>query len=348
MVKFTGKPVKPRDSRDVYAFLLILIVGLAGLFVLFEMHLISSLVLLVGLIILLFIIYTKSPPFIIEVKEYERAIVFRMGKALEKIYDPGWHFLIPFIDEPIIVDMRTRTIDVPRQKVVTKDEIEVTIDAIIYYRVVDIKKAVLGVRDYSEAAVSVTYAHLRDIVGKMTLNELLSNVDKVNKLLKKEISEIAKEWGIEVDHVEIKEVRIPDEVLEAMHKKKAAEELKKAAEQEALAEAIKIDAVREAAGKLNEPALQFLYLEALKKVAEGRSSKILFPVELSKMAEKIAGVTGKDHKSVEKDLRKQFEEFVKKEEEKARKELEEFSKSSKHVKEFLKKKPKSPRKSRKR
>ena len=348
MVKFKGEPIEPRETKDVYGFFIILIVGIVALIILWAMGTISNLIFLIGLLLLLALVYVKSPPFIIEVKAYEKAVIFRMGK-LKGIYGPGWHFLVPFIDEPVIVDLRVRTIDVPKQEVITKDEIEVTIDAIIYYRVVDVKRAIVEVRDYKEAAVSVVYAHLRDVVGKLLLSELLSNIDKVNKLIEKEIKSVAGEWGISVDRVEIKEVKIPDKVIKAMHEKKAAAELKKAAEQQALAEAIKIDAVREAAGKLNEPALQFLYLEALKKVAEGKSSKILFPVELSKMAERIAGVTGKNYKTVESDLRRELQRFLKEESKRVKgaekelergmeKEVKELPRSKKHVKEFLKKK----------
>ncbi len=331
-MKFTKKrAAKPQDRRDVYVFLTIVLVAILAILGLFYFNVIHELGLLLGLLLVLGYLYFSLPPFIIEVKEYEEAIVFRMGKYIGSL-GPGLHFLAPAIDEAVIVDKRVRTIDVPKQKVVTRDEIELTIDAIIYYKVVDPKKAVIDVRDYKEAAVSATYAHIRDIIGKMSLSEVLSNIDKINKLVSQGLKKMTDEWGVSVDKVEIKEVYLPDEVIGAMHKKKAAEELKKAAEQEALANAIKIDAVREAAGKLNEPALQFLYLEALKKVAEGKSSKILFPVELSKMAERIAGVTGKDYRSIERDLRREFKSFVKEEEKKL-----EFGSSGKHVKEFLKK-----------
>ncbi len=335
-MRFTKRQVKkPVDRRDVYIFLFILIIGFFVLLGLFYLTLIGNLGFLIGLLVLLGILYFITPPFIVEVKEYERAVVFRLGRFV-KILGPGLHILTPFTDEAVVVDMRVQTIDVPKQKVVTKDEIEITIDAIIYYKVVDVKKAIIDVRDYREAAVSATYAHLRDIIGKMSLSEVLSNIDRINKLVYHGLKPMAEEWGVSVDKVEIKEVYLPDEVINAMHRKKAAEELKKAAEQEALANAIRIDAVREAAGKLNEPALQYLYLEALKKVAEGRSSKILFPVELSKMAERIAGVTGKDYKTVESDLKKQFREFVKNEEINVKG-------SNKHVKEYLKKRPKTNR-----
>ncbi len=323
------KSRKKDDKRDVFVFLAVVVFGVLLLLTLFYLNIIEELALLIGVILLLGLLYVKMPPFVIEIKDYERAVVFRMGKFLA-IYEPGWRVLIPFVDEAVVVDLRVQTVDVPKQKVVTKDEIELTIDAIIYLKVVDVKKAVLEVRDYKEAAVSATYAHLRDIIGKMTLSEVISNIDKINTLVSKGLMDLAEKWGVSVEKVEIKEVKLPEEVMSAMHKKKAAEEYKKAAEQEALANAIKIDAVREAAGKLNEPALQYLYLEALKKVAEGKSSKILFPVELSKMAERIAGITGKDYREIERDLRKQFKEFV-------REEKELFTKSEKHIKHFLKK-----------
>ncbi|GEM_PF-558336 len=343
---------KATDHRDAVAFLVVVVVGLLILIGLFVSGVIDQLLFLIGFLGLLILIYSRSPRFVIELREYERAVIFRLGK-LKGVYGPGWVTVIPFIDEPVIVDIRVQTIDVPKQDVITKNGIKLKIDAIIYLRVKDPVKAVITVKDYKTAAVSYVVAHVRDVVGKMTMEEVVSNIDEVNSELRKGLREVAKEWGIEVEKVEIKEVEFPKEVQEAMHRKRSAEELKLAAKEEAEANAIRIDAIRRAAGNLTGPAIEYLYLEALKKMAEGRSSKIIFPIELTKLAERISGVTGKKYEDVERELKEEFKRFQmqaemeaqssekkkeKKEGSEKKEELSEFGASKKHVKHFIKKK----------
>ncbi len=328
---------KQTDHRDAVAFLLALTVGIIILIALFIGGIIDQLLFVIGFVALLLLVYARSPKFVIEIREYERAVVFRLGK-LKGVYGPGWVTIVPFIDEPVIVDVRVQTVDVPKQDVITKSGIKLKIDAIIYLRVRDPVKAVISVRDYRTASVSYVVAHLRDVVGKMTMEEVVSSIDIVNKDLKRGLGEVAKEWGIDVEKVEIKEVELPKEVQESMHKKRSAEELKLAAKEEAEANAIRIDAIRRAAGNLSQPAIEYLYLEALKKMAEGRSSKIIFPIELTKLAERISGVTGRKYSDVEKELTNEFIKFKKEAEKKTPpKELKsEFVTSKKHVKHFLK------------
>ena len=118
-----------------------------------------------------------------ELKEYERAVVFRFGRFIG-VKGPGWVIVIPFIEKAVVVDLRTKTLDVKPQKVITKDKIELTIDAVIYLRVKDPAKAVLNVRDYERAAVLYVESELREVVGNMNMEEVISNVDKINKQLK--------------------------------------------------------------------------------------------------------------------------------------------------------------------
>jgi len=145
----------------------------------------------------------------------------------------------------------------------------------------------------------------------MELEAVISDIHIINELLRAGLSKVASDWGVEVTKVEIQSVELPDIVISAMHNRKAAEQQKYATEELAQAQAIKIDAIRKAAGRLEDPALQYLYLEALKKVAEGRSSKIIFPLELTHLAERLSGGMSKPKKrELKDDLREKYDELL--------------------------------------
>ncbi len=269
----------------------------------------QQLAVIAAVVVILALVYWAAPTFVVQLKEYERGVVFRMGKY-ERLIGPGWHFLIPFIETCTTVDLRIQTIDIKPQDVVTKDNIELKIDAIIYMKVVDPKKAILNVKDYKDTAVSYIQAHLRDVIGKMTLSEVLSNIDEINKRLSKGIKEADEEWGIQVQQVEIQSVKLPDVVIKAMHEKKAAEQQKLATKERAEASKMEIEAIRDAAAGLSDPALQYMYLQALQKIAEGRSNKIIFPLELSKLAEMFSHRLGVDYSKAQEKIRDRYEELV--------------------------------------
>lgn len=250
----------------------------------------ATAVLLVIFAILIFI-YSRSSHFMLEIQEYERAVVFRWGKFL-KVVGPGWVVLRPFSDTYRMVDLRVKTIDVTPQEVVTKDDVKLTIDAILFIKVSDPVKAVLNVEDYEDSAVSYVKANLRDIVGKMELDEVISGIDEVNRREHAGLAQVSKDWGVDVVQVEIQSIQLPEELLAAMHEKKAAVEKKHAAVQRAEAQKLTIDAIQSAAGKLTDPALRYLYIQALEKVAEGKSNKIIFPMELSRLAESLTKSLG--------------------------------------------------------
>lgn len=237
-------------------------------------------------IILLILVRLSMPPMVIEFAEFERGVVLRFG-AFNRVVGPGWVFIFPFVEKYMAVDMRVQTSDITPQNVVTNDNIRLDIDAIIYMRVVDAAKAVLTIKNYISAAIGYTQAHLRDVIGKLPLADVISKVDEVNFLLRKGLEEISKDWGIEIVKVEIQSVELPEVVVQAMHERKSAEQLKLATEQRAKARQLMIDAVREAAGKLSSPALSYLYMDALKKIADGKSTKIIFPMEITRLAEGI-------------------------------------------------------------
>ena len=185
------------------------------------------------------------------------------------------------------------------------------VDAVIYMKIKDPEAAVINIKDPIEAATTYVQAHLRDIVGKMELEAVISDIHVINELLRAGLSKVSSDWGVEVEKVEIQSIELPETVMAAMHDRKAAEQKKYATEELAKAQAIKIDAIRRAAGQLNDPAIQYLYLQALEKVAEGKSSKLIFPLELTHLASRLSGKMSDTQKEkFEDDLRHNYNEFM--------------------------------------
>lgn len=302
---------KPR-GKEVGSFIVLILSALILLLAVYLFGYINEMLLLVGILVILFFIQSSVPPFIIELEQYERAVILRYGKFL-KVAGPGWVTLVPFIDDARVVDMRVMVVDkeFSPQEVLTKDNILLKVDAIMYMKVTDPKAAVINVKDPIEAATTYVQAHLRDIIGKMELEAVISDIHIINELLRSGLSKVASDWGVEVTKVEIQSVELPNVVVSAMHDRKAAEQQKYATEELAQGQAIKIDAIRKAAGQLEDPALQYLYLEALKKVAEGRSSKIIFPLELTHLADRLSGGMPKPEKhELKGDLREKYDELL--------------------------------------
>ncbi|MDN5358702.1 MAG: hypothetical protein PWP76_545 [Candidatus Diapherotrites archaeon] len=259
--------------------------------------------LIIGLIILLLLIASTKFDVLLQLQEYERAVVFRFGHFVG-VRGPGWTIIIPFIENYVKVDLRTETLDVAPQKVITKDNIEVQIDAVVYLKVSDPAKAVLNVQDYKSAAILYVESTIREIAGRMTAEEIISNVDKINSQLRTDLQRMAEGWGVKVVSVELKRVSLPEELMEAMHQRREAEQRKYAAVQEAEAEKVKIEAVKQAAGELNEKALAYYYLKALEQIASGKATKIVLPLEVSTLAQSISSALGGavSPKKVEEDL----------------------------------------------
>ncbi|MEM3411939.1 MAG: SPFH domain-containing protein [archaeon] len=298
------------EKKQVAVFLALIsfIIAAVASIIIFKLY--NILVYLGVLLIVFLVIYTQASKMLIVAKEYERVVIFRRGKYL-KTAGPGWIFLLPFIDTYTLVDLRTTVADIKPQEVVSKDNIELKIDAIIYYKVVNPEKAVLSVEDYKKSAVSYIQAALRDVVGKMTASDVISSVEEINKILTKAISEISQNWGIKVDKVELQAVELPKELLEAMHQRRVEEQRKLAAKERAEAKKIEILALQEAAGKLSQPTLHYLYLQALEKIAEGKSNKIIFPLELSKFVEALSSKLGISYEDAQKKILEEYTELGK-------------------------------------
>jgi regulator of protease activity HflC (stomatin/prohibitin superfamily) len=161
------------------------------------------------------------------IREYERAVIFRLGRLLGA-KGPGLIFLIPFVDKPRIVDLRLLSFDIPRQRIITKDNVTVDVDAVVYYRVVNPIDAVVKVQDYITASNFIAQTTLRDVVGQVELDELLTRRDELGKRIQTIVDEITEGWGIKVTQVAIRDVVLPEEMLRAIAKQAEAERERRA------------------------------------------------------------------------------------------------------------------------
>ena len=248
---------------------------------------------LFSFLILAFLI--RQYDFLLTLKEYERAVIFTLGRVT-RVGGPGWTFVIPAVQSFVLVDLRTQTIDIPPQEVITTDKIKLTIDAVIYLFVEKTKDSVINsvieIDDYRTATRLYVRATIRDVVGSMDLSSVISNIALLNAEVKRKLEEVAKEWGVKIEAVEITNVVIPPEVLDAMHNQKAAEQRKLAKFEEAEGKKYEIEAVKAASGELTDKTIAYYYINALEKIAEGQSSKIIFPMELTNFVKSFSNESG--------------------------------------------------------
>ena len=249
-------------------------------------------ILWLGAFVIFIILIWKHDFYLLQIIDYQRAVVYRYGKV-NRVGGPGWVFLWPGIETYNLVDLRVKTIDVPKQEVVTKDGIQVVIDAIVYLKVKkdnqSVVNSVIEVEDYSQAAQLYVISSLRDVVGSLPLSDVISNIEIINAKIKENLERISKDWGITVDSVEISDVKIPDSILEAMHAEKAAVQQKLARMEKALAHKAEIEAVKEAASGLDDKALAYYYIKAIENMSQGKGSRVFFPAEFSRLAESFSG-----------------------------------------------------------
>ena len=215
------------------------------------------------------------------VAEYERGVVFRLGR-LVGAKGPGLFFIIPFVDRMVKVDLRVVTMDVPSQEVITKDNVTVRVNAVVYFRVVDSEASVIKVLDHIRATSQISQTTLRNVLGQSELDELLTAREKLNQLLTRIIDEHTDPWGVKVSTVEIKEV----ELAETMKRSMAAQA---EAERERRAKIIHADGEFQASERLaqagtiiaREPVtLQLRYLQTLTEIASERNSTLIFPLPI--------------------------------------------------------------------
>jgi regulator of protease activity HflC (stomatin/prohibitin superfamily) len=215
------------------------------------------------------------------VQEYERGAVFRLGRFVG-LRGPGLVFLIPFIERMMKVDLRVITMDVPAQECITRDNVTVKVDAVIYFRVVDAAGAVLKVLDYIKATSLLATTTLRNVVGQSELDELLAHRDKLNAKIQVVVDEGTNPWGIKVSMVEVKDVEMPDTMKRSMAAQAEAERERRAKVVHAEGEYQAAEKLAEAAKIIStQPvALQLRYLQTLAGIATERTNTILFPLPL--------------------------------------------------------------------
>lgn len=214
------------------------------------------------------------------VREYERVVIFRLGR-LQGAKGPGLFFIIPIIDQVVKVDLRTVTLDVPPQEVITRDNVTVSVNAIVFFRVMSPEQAITEVEDYLQATSQISQTTLRSVLGQVELDELLAEREKLNKQLQSIIDEQTDPWGVKVKSVEIKDVRIPQEMQRAIARQAEAERERRSKVINAEGELQAAQKLREAAQILqqNPASLQLRYLQTLVDISSERNtSTIVFPL----------------------------------------------------------------------
>jgi len=249
----------------------------------------------VRLLILVLIIIMYIQRAIVKFDEYERGVVLRLGK-FKKVAGPGWVIIFPVAEKFIKVDLRLQVYTIEPQEVVTRDKVRFLVSPEVFMYVSNPKDAIINVQNYKKAVLQYINSALRHTCGNSTSDYIVSHMDEIVQKLEDSIHHIStlpeKRWGVTIPKIKLTLVRFPDKVQDAMHEKVASEQLKLAAHEKAEATKIEIDAIREAGAKLTDPAITYMYLEALDKVARGRATTIVLPLEISKIAETITRRTG--------------------------------------------------------
>jgi regulator of protease activity HflC (stomatin/prohibitin superfamily) len=256
------------------------------------------------------------------VREYQRIVLFRLGRAIGT-RGPGLVFINPVTDRTTGVDLREQFLEIPHQTAITKDNASISIDFIIFYKVVDSEMSVLRVLNFAKAALNVAATTLRSVVGDMALDDVLSKREDMNASLRVRLDEITERWGVKVTTVEVREVNPPPGVLDAMTRQMSAERTRRAAVTEAegqkqaaitLAEGTKQAAILQAEGdraaavlraeglsgglerilgvsrRMDATTMQLQYLETLKQIGAGSSTKIVLPMELASLVNRLRGI----------------------------------------------------------
>ncbi len=225
-------------------------------------------------------------------REYERGIVFRLGRLFPAPRGPGLIFLIPIVDKMVRVDLRTITLNIPPQEVITKDNVPVRVNAVAYFRIVQPQEAIVQVENFMVATSQIAQTTLRSVLGQHQLDELLSEREKINAILQGIIDEATAPWGIKVSIVEVKDVEIPQGMQRAMARQAEAERERRAKVINAEGEFQASERLKDAAQVIEEHpiALQLRYLQTLLELGSSQSTTIAFPVPIEMLqALKAAG-----------------------------------------------------------
>jgi regulator of protease activity HflC (stomatin/prohibitin superfamily) len=281
--------------------------------------------LLIGAAIVLALVILVLPNAIRIVREYQRLVVFRLGRCIG-MKGPGFVLLIPVVDRAVWVDLRELYLEIPHQTAITEDNASISIDFIVFYKVIDAQMSVLAVGNFAGAAQNIAATTLRSVVGDMVLDDVLAKREQMNEILRVKLDEVTERWGVKVTNVEIREIIPPPAVQEAMTRQMSAERTRRAVVTEAegskqaaitVAEGNKQAAILNAEGdrqaailraegfalaltKIYESAqavdaktMSLQYLDALKQIGASPSTKFVIPMELSTLLSGISGFAGR-------------------------------------------------------
>ena len=253
---------------------------------------ITEVIIWFGLIIGLFIGAMILFGLFFTVKEWEKTAIMRFGR-ITRISGPGLHTKVPLIDNTIPVDLRTRTVDLRRQSAISKDNISVMIDAVVFMKIEDPKKLILeiGARQFQEAVAKYAQSSIRDIVGRYTLDALLENREEIASKLKTKVDSLTNKWGIDVTNAEIQDINLPSDMQRAFAVQAEAEREAKAIQIKAKAELEASDVLRRAAETLNKSpnSIQLRMLETLTDVSKDQSNTIIFALPTETLLNTGAG-----------------------------------------------------------
>ena len=214
-------------------------------------------------------------------REYERGVIFRLGKLL-RAKGPGLILLIPIVDRMVKVDLRVVTINVPQQEIMTRDNVPVTVDAVVYFRVLDPEAAIIRVENFLKATSLLAQTTLRSVIGQAELDELLSQRERINQRLQEVIDRQTEPWGIKVTAVEVKDVMLPDAMKRAMARQAETERERRAKIINAEGEFQAAEKLVQAASMISaQPiALQLRYLQTMKEISSEHNTTAIFPIPL--------------------------------------------------------------------
>ncbi len=214
--------------------------------------------------------------------EYERGVLFRLGRVTGEARGPGLIFIIPIVDRLLRVSLRTVTLDIPPQDIITRDNVTVRVNAVTYFRVVDPNKAILEIEDFRFGTSQVAQTTLRSIIGQADLDELLINRDDINRRLQQIIDSLTDPWGVKVSLTEVKDVELPDAMRRAMARQAEAERERRAKVIHALGEKEAAIALAEAAELLEDhpAAMQLRILQTMTEVSAEQNSTLIFPLPM--------------------------------------------------------------------
>jgi len=235
-----------------------------------------TLIAILALLVLIFSMAVKV------IQEYERGVVFRLGRVQRPERKPGLRLIIPIIDRMIKLDQRVVTLDIPAQEAITRDNVTVKVNAVCYFRIVNPIDAIVNVEDYRRATFQIAQTSLRSVLGQSDLDELLIHRDKINQRLQEIIDVQTEPWGIKISIVEVKDVELPDTMKRSMSRQAEAEREKRAKIIHAEGEFQAAQQLQSAAAVIAQQptAIQLRYLQTLTEIAVEKNSTIIFPVPI--------------------------------------------------------------------